>query len=160
MSKVRRDSGWPLYAGLGPLGALPTVPRLARTFCAMALRGWGQGDLIDDCEVIASELTGNVVRTATGPDGLPRYGDQGLLPLLWVRLLSNRTQVRVETWDNLPLECGVPVQRRATATDECGRGLEMVDRLSNEWGWDHLPAHAAKCVWAILPNEKGTAIHE
>jgi len=153
MTKNPQGPGWPLFAGLGPLGALPTVPRLARMFCVMVLAGWGLSAIADDCELVASELTANVVRAATGFDGHPCYDGRGTLPLLWLRLLSDRAQVRVEVWDTVPLGHGVPVLRVAASTDESGRGLELVDHLSLDWGWDHLPAHDAKRVWALL---KGT----
>jgi hypothetical protein len=152
MTKTVQDSDWPLFAGLGPLGALPTVPRLVRAFCVLVLTGWGLGSIADDCELVSSELTSNVVRAATGPDGLPCYDEQGNLPLLWLRLMSDSTQVRVETWDNVALNHGVPVLRQAADTDESGRGLELVENLSLDWGWDHLPAQHAKRVWALLPR--------
>ena len=126
LTRSAQVPGWPLFAGLGPLGALGTVPRLARTFCLMVLDGWGLNGLADDCELIASELTANVVRAAAGPDGHPRYDEHGGLPLLWLRLLSDRAQVRVEVWDTVPLDRGVPVLRHAAATDESGRGLDLV----------------------------------
>ncbi len=89
---------------------------------------------------------------ATGPDGRPRYDERGGLPLRWLRLLSDRARVRVEVWDTVALDRGVPVLRRAAATDESGRGLDLVRALSLDWGWDHLPAHDAKRVWALLPR--------
>jgi histidine kinase-like protein len=141
---------WPLLAGLGPVGALPTVPRLARAFAGMALAGWGLGRLADDCDVVISELTTNAFRAATGPDGQPRYDMHGRLPVLWLRLLSDRTWLRLEVWDNLAPELGVPIERRAAATDESGRGLELVSALSQDWGWDVLPGNDAKRVWAVL----------
>ena len=144
---------WPLFAGLGPLGALPTAPRLARMFSGLVLAGWDLADLADDCELIISELTSNVVRAATGPDGCPRYDIRGRLPVLWVRLLSDRAQLRAEVWDDLPPELGTLRPRHATGDDENGRGLDLVRTLSLDWGWDHLPAHDAKRVWALL---KGT----
>jgi hypothetical protein len=150
MVRTAQDSGWPLFAGLGPLGALPTVPRLARIFCTLVLTGWGLGGIAEDCELISSELTSNVIRAASGPDGLPSYDEHGRLPLLWLRLLSDRVQVRIEAWDNVPLARGFPIQRQAATTDESGRGLELVEMLSSDWGWDHLPAHNAKRVWAHL----------
>jgi len=144
---------WPRFAGLGPLGALPTAPKLARTFSKLVLPGWHLNDLADDCELIISELTSNVVRAATDPGGRPRYDPGGRLPVLWVRLLSDHVQLRVEVWDNLPVRLGMPRPRQAAQDDENGRGLELVGRLSLDWGWDHLPAHDAKRVWALL---KGT----
>jgi len=140
---------WPLFAGLGPVGTLDSVPRVGRSFCNVVLRGWGLDELAGDAELITSELAANVVRAATGPDGRPRY-DAGRLPVLWLRLLSDRARLRVEVWDNLPLSCGVPVRRVAGDDDESGRGLELVGALSKDWGWERLPAHAAKRVWAIL----------
>ena len=145
-----REPCWPLFAGLGPLGALPTVPRLARAFGVLVLNGWGLGRLADDCELVVSELSSNVVRAATGRDGCPRYDERGRLPLLWLRLLSDGARVRVEAWDTVPLDWGVPLLRHAAGTDESGRGLDMVAALSSDWGWDH--SAGAKRVWAILPR--------
>lgn len=132
------------------MGALPSAPRLARAFSVLVLAGWGLGDLAEDCELVTSELTSNVIRAATGPDGHPRYDDQGRLPLLWLRLLADRARVRVEVGDNLAPEVGEPVQRHAGATEESGRGLEIIAGLSQDWGWDYLPGHDAKRVWALL----------
>jgi hypothetical protein len=160
MTRTPQVPNWPLFAGLGPLGALPTVPRLARTFCVLVLGGWGLGRLADDCALVVSELSSNVVRAATGPGGQPGYDYRGRLPLLWLRLLSDQAQVRVEVWDTVPLDVGIPVLRLAASTDESGRGLELVENLSLDWGWDHLPAHDAKRVWALLPNPKGISAHE
>jgi hypothetical protein len=159
MTRTPQAPNWPLFAGRGPLGALPTVPRLARSFCVMVLGEWGLHSLADDCELIASELSSNVVRAATGPDGQPCYDEHGRLPLLWLRLLSDHAQVRVEVWDTIPLDAGLPVLRLAATTDESGRGLELVESLSLDWGWDHLPAHDAKRVWALLPNPKDISAH-
>lgn len=140
---------WPLFAGLGPVGALDSVPRVGRSFCTVVLRGWGLGELVADAELITSELAANVVQAATGLDGRPCY-DAGRLPVLWLRLLSDRVRLRVEVWDDLPLSCGVPARRRAGDDDECGRGLELVGALSKDWGWERVPSHDAKRVWATL----------
>src|SRR6202034_4072137 len=77
---------WPLTSDLGPLGALPTVPRLARGFVSVTLNSWGLDALTDVAELLVSELSTNVVRASTDPDGLPRYDAEGKLPLLWIRL--------------------------------------------------------------------------
>jgi two-component sensor histidine kinase len=106
--------------------------------------------LADDCELVASELTSNVIRAATGSGGQPRYDVHGRLPVLWLRLLSDRARLRLEVWDNLAPELGVPVERQATAADENGRGLELVSALTRDWGWDVLPGGDAKRVWAVL----------
>jgi Histidine kinase-like ATPase domain len=143
---------WPLFAGLGPLGALPTVGRLARAFTALVLASWRLGDLAEDCETVTGEMVANVVQAATGPDGQPRYDEQGRLPVLWLRLLSDGAALRIEVWDTLSGALGVPVPRAAGPYDESGRGLTLIAALSRDWGCDHLPSHDAKRVWALLPR--------
>jgi hypothetical protein len=142
---------WPLISDLGPLGALPTAPRLARGFIGVVLKGWGLVGLTEVTELLVTELTTNVVRAATGPDGHPRYDRAGKLPLLWVRLLSDRSRLLVEVWDNLPEMLGAPAMRHAEPAEESGRGLEMVDTLSADWGWESVPGWSGKRVWALLP---------
>jgi hypothetical protein len=141
---------WPLFAGLGPLGALPTAPRLVRTFSRLVLRLWDLAAFQDDTELLMSELATNVIAAATGPDGLPRYDGAGGLHLLWARLLSDRKRLRIELWDTIPEEDGVPVRRQAQPADESGRGLELLDLLSATWGWEPVPGRAAKKIWAEL----------
>jgi hypothetical protein len=114
------------------------------------LNGWGLARLTDVAELLVSELTTNVVRASTGPDGQPRYDTGGQLPLLWVRLLSDHSRLMVEVWDNLPESLGAPAMRHADPQDESGRGLDMVDTLCEEWGWESVPGWTGKRVWALV----------
>lgn len=141
---------WPLISDLGPVGALPTAPRLARGFTLVVLNSWGLDDQIDATELLVSELATNVVQASTASDGRPRYDDDGNLPLLWVRLLSDRLRLMVEVWDNLPQVLGAPVVRHPGPDEESGRGLEMVNALSEDWGWESVPGWHGKRVWALL----------
>ena len=77
MEKPEVATAWPLVAGLGPLGALPTAGRLCRSFTVMVLAGWGLSGVADDCELVTGELVANVVQAATGPDGQPAYDGAG-----------------------------------------------------------------------------------
>ena len=108
-------ASWPLFAGLGPLGALPTAARLARMFTVLVLSGWELAEFTEDAELIASELCGNVVRAATSPAGQPRYNADGRLPLLWLRLLSDGAQLRIEAWDTSARPSTPPVPGIETA---------------------------------------------
>lgn len=141
---------WSLSSNLGPLGALPTAPSLARGFVSAVLEGWGMAPLTDTSELIASELTTNVVRAATSSDGEPLYDEEGGLPLLWLRLLSDGVSIMIEVWDNLPVMFGAPVVQNASPDDESGRGLRMVDILTEDWGWEKVPGWDGKRVWALL----------
>jgi len=141
---------WPLTSDLGPLGALPTAPRLARGFASVVLSGWGLDALIDVAELVVSELTTNVVQAATDQDGSARYDEAGKLPLLWVRLLSDRSRLLIEVWDTLPSVLGAPVIRHPDADEESGRGLGMIDTLAEDWGWEAVPGWNGKRIWAVL----------
>jgi hypothetical protein len=141
---------WPLFSGLGPLGALPTVPRLARSYTALVLGGWGLGGVIEDSLAIVSELATNPVNAATGEGGGAAYNGDGRLPVLWVRLMTDLTLLRIEVWDTVPSAVGVPVQRHAAPDAESGRGLEIVASLSIDWGWEWVPHMNGKRTWALL----------
>jgi hypothetical protein len=141
---------WPLFAGLGPMGALPTAPGLARAFTVLVLGGWGLAGMSETTALVTSELTTNVVRAAAGGDGRPVYDADGRIAELWVRLMSDRARLRVEVWDSLPAAAGTPVPRHAAPDAESGRGLEIVRELSLDWGWHPIAGLAAKSAWALL----------
>ena len=114
------------------------------------LTGWGLADRIDVAELLVTELATNVVRATTSSEGLPRYDESGKLPLLWVRLLSDRARLLIEVWDNLSQAYGAPVVRHPGQDEESGRGLEMVEALSEDWGWESVPGWHGKRVWILL----------
>ena len=141
---------WPLFSGLGPLGALPTVPRLARTYTALVLGGWGLVGVVEDSQAVVSELAANAVHATTGEDGGPAYNGDGRLPVLWVRLMTDLALLRIEVWDTVPSAVGVPILRHAAPDAESGRGLEIVASLSIDWGWEQVPGMGGKRIWALL----------
>ena len=141
---------WLLSSDLGPLGALPTAPSLSRGFVHVTLSDWGLDGLSDVTELLVSELSTNVVRAATGSDGTPRYSEDGTLPLLWIRLLSDGSRLMIEVWDTVPTALGAPVARHAEPEEESGRGLEIIEMLAEDWGWETVPGWPGKKVWAVL----------
>jgi hypothetical protein len=55
--------------------------------------------------------------------------------------------VRIEAWDTAP---GSPVLREPDWDAENGRGLFIVDSITDgNWGWDPY-RDGSKCVWAVL----------
>lgn len=148
---------WPLTAALGPVPALPAAARLLRAFTHLVLTGWGLPDLAEASELIVSEFAANVIRPAR-PGGKPPPDGEGRPPALWLRLMTDRTRLRIEALDSLPASCGVPAPHAAMPDEESGRGLQIVQALSLGWGWEPLPGRAAKQVWAVLgtqPPEPG-----
>ena len=90
---------WPLSSVLPPMGALATAPRTARMHLRDTLKEWGLPELIEDGELIASELVTNVVRRAHDPvTGMPVYVDDRL-PVLQFGLFSDRAVLLISVWD-------------------------------------------------------------
>jgi anti-sigma regulatory factor (Ser/Thr protein kinase) len=143
---------WPLTTDLGPVGALPTAPSLARGFVATVLWLWGLSDLAETAELLVSELATNVVQAAAGEDGVPRYDGDEKLPVLWIRLLYDRARLMLEVWDSLPAALGTPQVHHPGLDEESGRGLELIDALAEDWGWETVPEWQGKRVWVILPT--------
>jgi len=141
---------WPLTSDLGPIGALPTAPRLSRGFVDVTLSDWGMEGLADVTELLVSELSTNAVRASSNPDGTLHYDAEGRLPVLWIRLLCDRARLLIEVWDTLPATLGAPVSRHPDLDEESGRGLEIIESLAEDWGWETVPGWNGKKVWAIL----------
>jgi anti-sigma regulatory factor (Ser/Thr protein kinase) len=139
------NAGWPLSAHL-PLGALPTAVPCARGYIRAILDEWNLAVLADAAELIVSELVTNSVQATADKDGRPRYGEAGL-PVVHLRLASDRVRFRAEVWDSVPR---LPAARQAGPDEEGGRGLALVEALSDRWGWITVPGWPGKVVWAEL----------
>lgn len=113
----------------------PVAAGQARRLIRERLAGWGLDDLTMTTELLASELIGNVIRHAKGP--------------IQLRLLRSRTLI-CEVSDSSPT---TPHVRRAAATDEGGRGLQLVAALSHRWGTRH--TESGKYIWTeqLIPGD-------
>jgi hypothetical protein len=102
---------------------------------------------------VVSELTTNAIRATTGPDGQPRYEDElSGLPVIHVRLSSDRVCVLVEVWDR---SAGAPTAKHPEPDEEGGRGLVLVDALCEQWSWDVVPGWAGKVVlYTLQPGRR------
>jgi hypothetical protein len=144
-ASAESTAGWPLSAHL-PLGALPTAVPCARGFTRVIMDEWNLASLADSAELIVSELVTNSVQATADEDGRPRYSEAGL-PVVHLRLASDHARVLAEVWDSVPR---VPAPRRTGPDEEGGRGLTLVEALSERWGWTAVPGWAGKVVWAEL----------
>jgi anti-sigma regulatory factor (Ser/Thr protein kinase) len=94
--------------------------------------------LLDDVEVVLSELMGNAVRHARPIAG-------GVLLVGW-RIADDELTLRVT--DGGSIKRVEP--RESGPMSDSGRGLHIVERLVNAWGvTDH--AGSLRTVWAVLP---------
>lgn len=137
---------WPLSSATPPLAALPTVPALARLFARATLHTWHEDSLVQDAELIVSELTGNAVAASSDTDGRPVYVD-GRMPVIRAYLLTDGVQLLIKVFDQAP---GIPVLREAAEDEEIGRGLILVNAIADKWGWKPAKGQPGKVVWAQM----------
>jgi len=120
--------------------ALPGTPysvQMARFYVRAALTYHDLGGFTQDAEAVTSELVTNAIEHA----GAPQFG-------LQVVRLAEPEAVAVMVTDPSPYP---PVKCDPAGDTEHGRGLHIVEALSDRWGWQ--PAPPGKAVYAILTRE-------
>jgi serine phosphatase RsbU (regulator of sigma subunit)/anti-sigma regulatory factor (Ser/Thr protein kinase) len=113
----------------------PAAVGRVRASAARTLAGWGLAESAFTTELILSELVTNAIRHADGP--------------IRVRLIRDRTLI-CEVADG---SSTAPHLRRASATDEDGRGLFLVAQFAERWGTRYTAE--GKVVWAEQPLPAG-----
>jgi anti-sigma regulatory factor (Ser/Thr protein kinase) len=137
---VRMPSDWwdsPAVAACA-LNTGAQSSRTARKFTRNTLKEWGLVALADDAEAIVGEFVANAVSHAARCIGSGQP--------LGLRLLRRTGEVMCAVLD--PSDTA-PVLRVPDRNEEAGRGLQMVDALSDVWGWSPVTGRG-KAVWAIL----------
>jgi anti-sigma regulatory factor (Ser/Thr protein kinase) len=120
------------------LGAVLTAPRCARAWTREILWEWRAAELADTAELVASELVTNSVTHSPGPDGA----------VIRVILTLDQGELAILVRDDHP---GVPMAGQPGEDDEGGRGLLIVEQLSDRCGWYPLQgAEPAKVTWAVI----------
>ena len=115
--------------------------RVARRLTRNTLSAWGLMTLVADAEIIVGELVANAVTHAAPPADCNSVPETPSL-----RLLRRTGEIMCAVLD---ASDELPVVRPASASAEAGRGLQLVDELSDVWGWSPV-AGRGKAVWAIL----------
>jgi anti-sigma regulatory factor (Ser/Thr protein kinase) len=116
------------------LAAEPTSASLARDFVRLHLTEHDLPLLVDDLRLVVSELATNAVAHAQTPFVLTLSGADGSV------LLAIQDQ-----------SMSVPARAAPDVMDLNGRGLMIVDHLSQEWGTS-TDGHGLKSVWATFPG--------
>ncbi|MFH8410330.1 ATP-binding protein [Streptomyces sp. NPDC018019] len=139
--------GLSLFAVCALGGSYSTAAR-ARRFTTTTLEGWGvHASVVSDAVLVVSELVGNALRHATPRDtdtGTPR---PDAVCAAWLALAHQDSSILCAVSDS---SRAVPALAAPDPLAEGGRGLWIIDRLSECWGWTP-PDRTGKTVWAQLP---------
>ncbi len=139
---------WPLrsYLELAPLAS--AVP-CARLHARALLWEWGLPTYDGTTELIVSELTTNAVAASADLNG-SRYDGRWFpgTPPVRVWLCSDRQRVMVAVWDG---SHHTPARAEPDNPEaERGRGLLLVETLSEQWGVLTPERSSGKVVWALM----------
>jgi anti-sigma regulatory factor (Ser/Thr protein kinase) len=113
--------------------ARPESVGLAREFATATLAAWGLSGTIEDVRLCVSELASNALA----------HGTQRGCGFL-VRLVLDVDSIRLEVHDSRGQR---PQVRHPAKTDTSGRGLLIVDELSDDWGVEDRRPYG-KVVWS------------
>jgi anti-sigma regulatory factor (Ser/Thr protein kinase) len=132
---------WPLQTFL-ELGALPGAVPCARLHTRQVLWEWNLTRLSESVELVVSELVTNAVAAS---ESIAR-----VFPVrLW--LLAGKAQVMTLVWDANPRP---PTRAAITDEAESGRGLLLVEAMSERWDWYFPEQTGGKVVWALTACPK------
>ncbi len=116
-----------------------TAPAHSRAHLRDCLPKWGLAHLLDDAELVTSELVANAVRHGATPVTLTVTVSGGLLT--------------IAVADADPH--GTPIPRPADASATGGRGMAIVASMAQRWGCTQ--DVASKVVWAELALQRPAA---
>lgn len=128
---------WPLQDFL-EFGALVSAVPCARLHARQVLWEWGLASLGESAGLLVTELITNAVKAS-------RAMVQASPVRLW--LVSDGAQVLILVWDASPQP---PVRIDASGEAGNGRGLMLVDAISEKWGWYCREDSGGKFVWAVI----------
>jgi anti-sigma regulatory factor (Ser/Thr protein kinase) len=131
------DGVWPLQEFL-ELGALASAVPYARLHARQVLWKWGLTSLRESAELLVTELITNAVKAS-------QTVAQVCPVRLW--LLSDLTRILILVWDASPQ---LPVEINVGVDAENGRGLILVEAISERWGWYGCSDSDGKCIWALV----------
>lgn len=130
---LQRVPGYPFAVKIS--ASLPDslgAPAEARALLRRTLAEWDLAALIDDAEIVASELVANALRHGATPVSM------------MLGVADGRLTISVED----AAATRVPEPRTADAADTGGRGMHLINAVSEAWGCTS--DGATKVVWAAL----------
>ena len=121
---------------------VPASAGAARRFAAEILAASAAPAALETIQLMVSELATNcILHTESGFD---------------LTIVRDSARIRVEATDR---GAGEPRKRSPKPTDATGRGLQIVDMLSTDWGYHRSP-DGGKTVWFTLDITSGSPSHD
>jgi anti-sigma regulatory factor (Ser/Thr protein kinase) len=144
-SVVKRSELETLGATLDvPLPLDARAPGAARIVVTACLRARVPASVLDDAQLVASELVSNSVRHSRASPA----------SVVVVRMQLTDAFVRLEVADSG--RSGAIAPRPADLVGGGGLGLNLVESLSERWGLERVVASGTR-VWALLPRAPAVA---
>ncbi len=84
------------------LAAVPTAVGCSRQLVRLGLIRWGLPRLVEDAELVVSEMATNAVQATGLMDADAKWSDLGNLATIHVRLLLFGASIVIEVWDRDP----------------------------------------------------------
>lgn len=128
------------------LTAVPTAIDRARKLVRFALSGWGLAALVEDAELVTSELMTNAVRAIGVTSAEAASGGFGTVATVQVRVLMYEASILIEVWDRDPRATG---EQETAGVAEGGFSLMVVAALCKRWDFFGA-ADDGKVAWAEL----------
>lgn len=135
------------YVSAVRLAAVLTAVSASRAFIRQTLHNWRLPAQVDAAELVVSELVTNAVKSTGVTDPDPGWTDLRAHHVVGVQLRAMEAGLYVEVWDG---GSGSPTLQEPALEAEGGRGLFLLNAVSQRWGVHH-PGSGGKVVWARLP---------
>jgi anti-sigma regulatory factor (Ser/Thr protein kinase) len=140
-------AAWQFWSSL-ELGPFPGAVPCARLHAKLILWEWGMQAIADAVELVVSELVTNALM-ASNDLAIARFPGRAVcgVPPVGLWLACDRRKVLIEVWD---ASTDLPVCQDLEPETESGRGLQLVEALSADWGSYVSAGRSGKMVWAVV----------
>ncbi|WP_307806612.1 ATP-binding protein [Streptomyces sp. FH025] len=130
------------------LADTPNAVGWARRHAADVLHSWqAPPDIIDTARLIVSELITNAIRHTRADEEVSPYSPLSPVRTVTLTLWLERERLFILVHDN---DRRPPVVKAVGEDAESGRGVFLVEALSEKWGYYYPPESAGKVVWSEL----------